>query len=163
MEDYTARLVLLQRKIYIHLWVWMLARKKRGGSDCFNSPALNVIILFYTEFTVTLDFKNWLLKELKKVIIIITIILPPHQECPEPGWSPAPHRPGPLWNRDYLHGNRIVVNTDLCDLYSYLLFQSIIFNQIVQGFTGVSLIISDEAPRQESHHQRCKKERNTFP
>lgn len=56
-----------------------------------------------------------------------------------------------------------MVNTDLRDLYSYLLFQFIMFNQIVRGFTGVSLIIPDEAPRQESHHQRCKKERNNFP
>lgn len=33
MEDYTAwltrRLVLLQRKIYIHLWVWMEAQEKK--------------------------------------------------------------------------------------------------------------------------------------
>lgn len=37
------------------------------------------------------------------------------------------------------------------------LFQFIIFNSIFRVFTGVSLIISDKAPRQESHHQRCKK------
>lgn len=55
-----------------------------------------------------------------------------------------------------------MVNTDVRDLYSYLLFQFIVFNQIVQGFTGVSLVISDEAPRQESHHQRCKERTEQF-
>lgn len=114
MEDYTARLtrrlVLLQRKIYIHLWVWTEARKK-GGLDSFNSPSLNLIILSYIKFTVTPDKINCHLKELRKIII-----LPPHQECPEPGWSPAPHRPGPLWNKDYLGRNRIMFNTDVHDL-----------------------------------------------
>lgn len=42
------------------------------------------------------------------------------------------------------------------------LLQFIIFNRIVRGFTSVSLIVSDKAPRQESHHQRCKTKKQPF-
>lgn len=82
-------------------------------------------------------------------------VLPPHWGCLEPGWSPDLRPPGPLWSTGFLH-RAAEATTQLSNERrgsGVSLSVQVISQKII---TCVSLVVSDEALGQESHHERCK-------
>lgn len=80
-------------------------------------------------------------------------VLPPHWECLEPGWSPDLRPPGPLWNTGFLHRQRAMEESSATSFRVWRFSAQV--TMISRTITCVSLVISDEALRQESHHERC--------
>lgn len=87
-------------------------------------------------------------------------VLPPRWECLEPGWSPDLRPPGPLWSTGFLHRQRGKKGSATSFTVLRVSVQVTMISQII---TCVSLVVSDEALRQESHHERCNEGgRNTI-